>query len=208
MERYRRRGPVFFALALAGCGGGASDQADASESAVCPGVPADYGDRGGLAVAVAERRNQPGSMGAAHTYYMLGALDGAPADKVSVELWDGFGVFADGVAAAGTYTIAGAEANYDDCGVCVLIDVGVDADGVATRTFLAQSGTVVIDSTVDTFAGSVADLALIEVDPGSGAPVAAGCVTSLGSASFTSPITIVGGGGGGGGGLRARRSGR
>lgn len=72
------------------------------------------------------------------------AMQATP-DLLMVELWDGFGVFGGGVARAGTFTLTGAETDYDTCGVCVLLAANV-ANNTPAKLLLATSGTVTITS--------------------------------------------------------------
>lgn len=104
------------------------------------------------------------------------AMDARP-DYVQVELWDGYGPFAQGVAQPGTYTIAGNNADYRTCGVCVVIfaDVDVMTDN-ATRLLVASSGSVVVRA-AGSAAGQMLDVdvtavSFVEADLETSAPVA------------------------------------
>jgi hypothetical protein len=66
-------------------------------------------------------------------------------DYVIIELWDGFGAFGTAAARTGTFTLTGDEADYDTCGICVLLAADVGTSG-ATKLLLATSGTVNITS--------------------------------------------------------------
>ena len=70
----------------------------------------------------------------------------AKPDVVYIELWDGYGPFANTTAKPGTYTISGAETDWDTCGVCVLTLADVDANGNATKYLMATAGTVTVTS--------------------------------------------------------------
>lgn len=115
-------------------------------------------------------------------------IDDEPANELEISLWSGLGAFATVPIAPGTYTIAGDETNYEDCGVCAVIRADYDPVSDESRQELvAQSGTVVIDSIEATMAGSLVDVVLQEVDPDTGEVVPGGCTTTI-SASFSAPL--------------------
>jgi hypothetical protein len=80
------------------------------------------------------------------------AMQATP-DLVQLELWDNYGVFDGGTAHTGTFTLSGAETDYDTCGVCVLLLANV-ANDTPAKMLLATSGTVTITS-VGTTAGQM-----------------------------------------------------
>ncbi len=178
--------------------GGGADAGGAQASCA---VDDDYGDLGPLPGAQAEQANQPGSMGTLKVYRMTAVLDGAAMpDALQVELWDNYGAFAGGAVTAGTFTIAGAETEYDTCGVCVVLYGDVDpATGAVGEFYLAESGTVQIDSIAGTLTGSISGVSFRKLDPMTGTPIADGCASAMGGASFSSMIVVTDGGGGGGG---------
>jgi hypothetical protein len=146
----------------------------------------------------AERRNQQGSMGARQYYRVLADFDGAAApDRLSLELWDTFGVFTADVV-PGTYTIAGAETSLETCGVCAA--VLADFTPPASQFYLAKAGTITIDTVEPTLAGSISGLQLEQIDGATGAVIPDGCTATLPTATFSATVTIVDGGDGGGGG--------
>lgn len=111
------------------------------------GIAANQGDLGtmtGLAGARAQSATTT-----AQTYFVaaptsLTAMQAIP-DIINVELWDGYGAFANGTARTGTFTISGDETDYDTCGICVLMDANLVNDTPA-RLLLATSGTVTVTS--------------------------------------------------------------
>lgn len=116
-------------------------------------------------------------------------------DFLSVSLWDGFGAFADTGYAEGTYPqtfeIEGPEANYLDCGVCVVFEQAVTEDGqgnqVAAKTYIATSGTVEVTSVAGNFTATVTGATLAEAAVGQGedgAPIDGGCSTATSSVTF------------------------
>jgi hypothetical protein len=115
-----------------------------------------------------------------------------PGDLLSVAFYDGRGVFANGVVAPGTYTIAGDETNLFTCGVCVFLttDVGLSSYG---DEYMATSGTVTITQ-VDhanshALEFAVSDVTLVHVTYDDATSTTTrdpdGCTTHVGSLSFS-----------------------
>ena len=155
--------------------------------------------------------NQASSADAANGYIAIaGDLDAnTPPDLLYVELYEGFGIFANGIG-PGTYTIAGAELNYSSCGLCVRILTEVDpSTGPNDDGYLATGGSVIID-TVDLntneIAGSASGLTFEHVTIDGGTfqstphPDAGQCVSAITTVSFSTAMGTGGGGGAGGGG--------
>ncbi len=63
------------------------------------------------------------------------------AHRLSLQLYPGHGVFAQGIR-AGDYPLAGAELAMDTCGACVRLLADTDAHGTPTRTYMATGGTL------------------------------------------------------------------
>jgi len=186
------------------------DEADASPGGGGPdaggsqgncAVDDDYGNLGPLPGAQAAQANQPGSMGTLEFYTVTSVLDGAALpDALQIELWDNYGAFAGGPVTTGTFTIAGAETAYDTCGVCVVLYGDADpATGAVREFYLAESGTVQIESIAGNLTGSISGVSFRKLDPMTGTPIDDGCASAVGGASFDSMIVITDGGGGGGG---------
>jgi hypothetical protein len=144
----------------------------------------DYGALGTLPQQRATLRAQQNAPGA--VYRLTAQLDAATNDVLVVELWDGYGPFAGGAVAPGTYTLGAADADYDTCGVCILLAADVTPGTTqAVRTLIATGGTITLTSTSTTLAGSLSGVALTELDPGSGAPLpGATCTSVIDAASF------------------------
>jgi hypothetical protein len=132
----------------------------------------------GLALVVSQSNGDP-------VYLVQFPLGPDPGDPVArVELYTGFGVF-DPAVQTGTFTIEGAETNYQDCGACILLLADFDGTGEARLAYLAQSGTLTVSEfEPDRFVGSLANVVFAEVDS-EGRPRAGGCTTSLLGASWS-----------------------
>jgi hypothetical protein len=173
-------------LSLAACGGGGGDdQADAgapdSGGGACPNplVGADLGDLGALTGASDPGGGDP---------FLQAALPGTD-NALSIELYDGLGVFSGGIA-TGTYEITGAETQYKDCGACVLIYAGwADTTMEPTAFYMADSGSLTIDNFTTAMTGSIANVHLIHVTINTAGdftstPVNDGCESTITSATF------------------------
>lgn len=152
----------------------ASAQPDATyDSARCL-IKGDYGAVGALTGAA--------SMGG-----VTATLDaGPPRDTFYVKMVTGKGVFAGGVA-PGTYTIAGADANFLNCGLCVHIIADIVSGAGPTKFYFADSGTVTLTSTTAPIAGSAQNLHLRAVDINTGAFLSDGCDATIASVMFSTP---------------------
>ena len=140
---------------------------------------------------------------------------GTEAALVEIQLYPGYGIFStDSVPHAGTFTIAGEEASYATCGVCVLLysDLVYDAFGAvidANEVYLASAGSVTIDR-VDTGAtgeidggvdaspidapadarmtGSFASVSFRELDSLTGEPLLGGCQSAATHGAFDAAL--------------------
>ena len=126
------------------------------------GVAANQGDLGTM-TGVAGARAQSDTT-TAQTYFVaaptsLSAIQPIP-DIINVELWDGYGAFANTTAHTGTFTISGDETDYDTCGICVLMAANLVNDTPA-RLLLATSGTVQVKS-IATAAGETTEVEVEE----------------------------------------------
>jgi hypothetical protein len=109
------------------------------------GVASTLGDLGTLA-ATAQIQAQGQT---ALRVYSLAAPTPATAqaaapDVVYIELWDNYGVFANGAAQPGTYVIAGDELSYATCGVCVFALADFQPMANPLRILQATAGTVTV----------------------------------------------------------------
>jgi len=108
-------------------------------------------------------------------------LDGGPPrDTFFIKLNSGKGVFTGGLA-NGTYMLAGADLDFNNCGLCVNIIADVGAAG-PTKFYFADAGTVTLTGTSPP-AGTLSNVTFKEYTA-AGAPVANGCVASITSMTF------------------------
>jgi hypothetical protein len=174
-----------------GGGGGLPDAGLDAPARVCdPVVPADLGT---LADLEFRALIEPQPAGGAVYVDLFAQIDTGPkVDVVSIQLWEGLGVFAGGIA-AGTYDLAGDDTDFYLCGACVLVAGDFDQVSMDIEQYLfAASGTLVLEE-VSTMAGemirgSIADVELREVTLDDAAmaqtDVPGGCATSIEAASF------------------------
>lgn len=108
---------------------------------------------------------------------------GPPRDAFFVKLVTGKGVFSGGIA-PGSYNIAGVDAGYNTCGLCVHIIADIVSGSGPSKFYFADTGMVTLTST-NPIAGSAANLSLSEVDINSGQKVAGGCQGQIESISFS-----------------------
>jgi hypothetical protein len=168
--------PLACALALAACSGSSEpvllDAGSDASDARCL-IPGSYG-------ALGSKTGTPDSPAPSSLTVVLDP--GPPRDVFYIQLVGGKGVFTGGVA-AGTFAISGADARFDDCGLCVNVIADIVTGQGPSKFYFAQSGMVTITST-NAVAGSAQDLQLVEVDAFTGAPVPGGCATSITSIAF------------------------
>ena len=137
---------------------------------------------------------------ASDTILMGGLLNSdALPDALQLELYDGYGVFADGIV-AGTYdlTIA-SEANYATCGACIRIYTDTDSSGNGVDDYYQTAGSLVITgfttgdaSTPSTITGSISGLALehVTINSSTYESTAVGdCETTVADFSYTANLT-------------------
>lgn len=154
-------------------------------------VAESLGDLGLMELAEASQVNQSGSMGARKIYRLNVTLNpDAEYDVFSLQLWDERGAFL-GPAEPGTFTISGDETNFNTCGVCATVLGNIVPMQGARQFYIAQGGTVTIDSISPTFSGSITGLTLQEFDLDTGAAIQDGCTTVIDSASFSTELQII-----------------
>jgi hypothetical protein len=167
-------------LCLAACSDSPSTPPDATlapdayDTARCL-ITGDYGDLGSLT-------GTAGTMGGITATITLEA--GPPRDTFFLKMVSGKGVFTNGIA-PGTYSIAGVDAQYNNCGLCVHIIADINPGSGPTKFYFASSGSVTLTSTTSPITGSAQDLQFVETDINSGQPVAGGCRGSIDAISFT-----------------------
>ncbi len=116
------------------------------------------------------------------------------ADILELDLFDGFTVFANGIA-PGTYTIGADDGSWETCGVCVLLLTDATSPQSFTDTYIATSGSVTITSVspTGTLAGSVSNLKFshvtIDFQGGTQSAGPDSCTSALPSASFSATVT-------------------
>ncbi|MEO8549137.1 MAG: hypothetical protein ABI678_04170 [Kofleriaceae bacterium] len=110
------------------------------------------------------------------------ANDASGKDDLFFRLAAGKGVFAGGVA-AGTYTIAGADASYPSCGLCTNLIADITSSGPA-KFYFAATGTVTLDTVTAPITGNAANLHFTEIDIATGM-TSSDCVADIASVSFT-----------------------
>lgn len=167
----------FVLVLLAACGGGSEDvpdaaMPDADNSAQCL-VPGNYGDLGAKTGTTA--------MGASTLTITLDA--GPPRDSFFLKLVSGKGVFSGGLA-TGTFSIAGVDASFSDCGLCVNVIADIVTGSGPTKFYFATSGSVTLTATAPP-AGTLTNVHLVEVNIGTGAPAGTGCATDIGMLAFS-----------------------
>ncbi len=164
-------------LLLAACGGGSDETPDAptldaDNSAQCL-VPSSYGDLGA--------KTGTTTMGPSTLTITVDA--GPPRDSFFLKLVSGKGVFTGGLA-TGTYSIAGVDASFNDCGLCVNVIADIVAGSGPTKFYFATSGSVTLTATTPP-AGTLSNVHLVEVNLGTGAPAATGCASDIAMLAFS-----------------------
>ena len=104
-------------------------------------------------------------------------------DAFFIKLVMGKGVFASGLA-TGTFNIAGVDAGYNTCGLCVHIIADIVSGSGPSKFYFADAGSVTLTST-SPIAGTASNVWLTEVDINSGMKVAGGCQGQVGSIAFS-----------------------
>ena len=172
---------LLFLVALSGCSDppslsiDASTMPDAYDTARCL-IAGNYGALGSLT-------GTRGMTATATTATMT--LDaGPPRDTFFIKLEPNRGVFSGGVQ-PGTYTIAGADAGFSTCGLCVNIVADIVSGSGPSKFYFADMGSVTLTSTTTPVSGSATGVRLREVDIGSGQFVTNGCSAMIDSVSFT-----------------------
>ena len=108
---------------------------------------------------------------------------GPPRDSFFLKLNAGKGVFSGGLA-PGSYTLSGADLDFNACGACVNIVADIGMMG-PSKFYFATAGMLVLTSTQPPV-GSISSVTFAEVTSG-GAVVPMGCTARIDSMSFTTP---------------------
>ncbi|MDX2088130.1 MAG: hypothetical protein SFX73_09775 [Kofleriaceae bacterium] len=107
---------------------------------------------------------------------------GPPRDTFFLKLNAGKGVFADALA-NGTYPLAGADLDFNNCGLCVNLIADIVAMQGPSKFYFATAGSVTLTSTSPP-AGTLSNLTFTEVSV-AGTPVVGGCTASITSMAFS-----------------------
>jgi hypothetical protein len=165
-------------ISIAACDGGGSATPDAAYDTARCLIRGHYGALG--AVTGTDALN----MGS--TTVTVTIDPGPPRDTFFVKLTPGRGVFSAGLA-PGTYPIAGVDAGYATCGLCVHIIADINPGSGPSKFYFADAGMVTITST-DTAGpvnGSAQGLHLAEVDISTGGEITDGCEATIASVMWT-----------------------
>jgi hypothetical protein len=124
--------------------------------------------------------------------YSVGGSIVPDADVFQLQLYAGFGVFADGVV-PGIYEIAGAETQFATCGVCAFVAAELAPETTfedPDRIYMARAGTVEITSLTPTLSGSVSNLVLdhVRIDMGTDSIVVGDCQTTIERLVFSATV--------------------
>lgn len=182
---------LLMVVPLGGCEVGSVDDPvggtpDAGGTARTCAVPEDFGALGIMAGATVAKVPQDV---AGNTYRLNADLDAAAEkDVLSLQLWDDKGAFA-GPVSPGTYTIGGADANFGTCGLCVTVLGDIVPMMGAREFYIAQSGTVVIDTVEPTLAVTVSDLVFSKFEL-TGNTLVTGCDTTIASAELSATLGL------------------
>lgn len=167
---------ALLALAITACGGSKSSPESCT-------LPASLGSLGTL--------SEDTALTAGDYVFQHDLNADARPDMLSVSLYDGFGVFAAGVA-AGTFTIDATEAQFATCGVCVMLGADMDpATGQAGATYMASGGTVTISRLDTRFVATLSGITFrhVTVSPTTFVSTPTGsCASAITSASIDSLV--------------------
>jgi hypothetical protein len=171
---------------------GAGDSADAGGHASDAGTDAGtYPDGGAPACTASQSYGTVTPLNPSYSYdatndvyvYFADLNTDALPDDVGLQLYNGYGVFTNGVA-PGTYHLTGAETSLASCGLCVFVLTDVDpSGGSGVDAYFATGGTVNITSVTPTLKATLTGLTFthVNIDQTTGAttPVGDGCDTKI-----------------------------
>lgn len=147
-------------------------------------VNSTYGNIGDLAGGSA--RTVPDAV-----LFRLPIQPGSPADQVGINLFDGYGVFTDGIT-PGTFELTGAELNYATCGLCVFLEEDVGTSNYR-GLYMATGGTVTLTSVEGNITGTLDGITLEHVlldDGAVSSPAPDGCTTKIKYLGFDAPVIM------------------
>jgi hypothetical protein len=108
---------------------------------------------------------------------------GPPKDDYFVKLVPGKGAFAGGALTTGSFPIGGADASFNDCGLCTNLIADIVTGQGPTKFYYADAGTVTLTAT-NPIAGSAQNLHFVEFDVNTGLAVPGGCTSAVASITF------------------------
>jgi hypothetical protein len=126
--------------------------------------------------------------GDAYRKLFVGAMEGVPGDHLVIDLWDGYGAFSGGFR-TGTFTLAGAETSWEECGVCVRVEADYDGGLSFTDHYMATGGTVNLTSINGRITGSITNVTFRHIvvnmgPPETSMPHADGCTSLISNGTF------------------------
>jgi len=131
----------------------------------------------------------------------------ATPDMFEIDLYEGFGTFmgSGGYITTGTFTLAGPDLSFQNCGLCVQLYTDLGSDGSPTDLYFATGGTVTLtsvgtptgsDVSTGTLAGTVSNVAFAHWD-GSNDAAVGDCSSKIDSLQFSASLTPLGADGSG-----------
>jgi hypothetical protein len=196
-------------LAVA-CGGDDDDDVtlvDSGNSADCP-APASLGsfepEEGAMALHFTQSppEGQPEDPNVRFLSVVADVTQGEPPPELLViQLWDGFGAFEGGEFAAGEFSFSGPEVTVNTCGVCVFLLANAALVGGQLqfdKQYIATGGNITVEDIGEraggeitgSYAGTITDMTLSEVDPASsdGSALSGGCQSTIDEISWDAAI--------------------
>lgn len=116
--------------------------------------------------------------GGARVRYLWGSID--EATGFEIDLYDGYGAFADAPAAPGSFTISGDDADPELCGLCVFMWIDTEEWSYFLQ---ADSGSVTVETIEGRLKGSASSLTFKEIGD-EGTYLEGGCSATIDSVPF------------------------
>jgi hypothetical protein len=157
---------------LAACSDSGGGPDAAYDTARCL-IKGNYGDLGAIT----------GSQGQGPTTSTTVLEAGPPRDSLFLKLTANKGAFSAGLK-TGTFPIAGSDADYNGCGLCLNIIADIVTGQGPAKFYFADSGSVTLTATMPP-AGSLSDVHLREVNFMTGVFVPGGCEATIDKATFS-----------------------
>jgi hypothetical protein len=118
--------------------------------------------------------------------------NGNPADHLWIELWDGAGVFNEGLTTLDSYTLTGDDLSWNDCNICIYLTDQYDTgDETWLDTYMITGGTVTLTSVEGNITGTLEDATFVKVygnGANEGEPTPDGCTSEIDQISFNAAI--------------------